>query len=351
MVSHGFVLGDRRLNAVDSHADWCAAYGELGPYRFIGASAIGKWHLREGRPREDAFAIRTIGAWIAIAVSDGVGSRPNSRYGASFAVEALCEHLAREALGEGLPPALAPSPAESEGGVREGDSSPPREERGRINLPLDVDSHEPLAPSDARAFECGTLYWHRSPLHNDGSSYRRFPTEEMVRRAFRNTRRDLEQFAGSRTMALSEVSCTLLGMVLDTETGAVAVGQIGDGCIAWSHPSHGAQPIVEAPLPGEVGETYVLTQSDWETHLAVRACSPEEAAGARAFYVMTDGVADDCTYPPPDDIFHRWAQDMDREMRKEEPLPQKARRLLRWLATYEVKGSWDDRTLVVVWRI
>ncbi|MCX7969895.1 MAG: hypothetical protein N3B10_15585, partial [Armatimonadetes bacterium] len=52
---------------------------------------------------------------------------------------------------------------------------------------------------------------------------------------------------------------------------------------------------------------------------------------------------------PPDDIFQRWARDIDRELRKEEPLTQKATKLLRWLDTYEVKGSWDDRTLVVVW--
>jgi hypothetical protein len=37
-------------------------------------------------------------------------------------------------------------------------------------------------------------------------------------------------------------------------------------------------------------------------------------------------------------------------MRKKESLPQTATRLLRWLATYEVRGSWDDRTLVVVMR-
>lgn len=102
--------------------------------------------------------------------------------------------------------------------------------------------------------------------------------------------------------------------------------------------------------PGEVGETYVLTQSDWEKYLVVRSLSATEAQGITTFYLMTDGVADDCTHPPPADIFQRWARDMDREVRKEEPLPQTATRLLRWLATYEVRGSWDDRTLVVVMR-
>lgn len=58
MNPRGFVVGDRILGqTADSHADWCAAYGEWGGYRFIGASAIGKLHLRENRPRDDAFAM------------------------------------------------------------------------------------------------------------------------------------------------------------------------------------------------------------------------------------------------------------------------------------------------------
>lgn len=47
MTSRGFVVGDRILGqAADSHADWCAAFGQLGAYHFVGASAIGKLHLR-----------------------------------------------------------------------------------------------------------------------------------------------------------------------------------------------------------------------------------------------------------------------------------------------------------------
>jgi len=139
-------------------------------------------------------------------------------------------------------------------------------------------------------------------------------------------------------------------MLLNTETGEVAVGHIGDGLVAKFHPGFGAKPLVEAPMPGEVGETYMLTQSDWEKYLAVRALSSQEAEGITTFYLMTDGVAEDCTHPPPEDIFQQWMRDIDREMRKDGPLPQTATRLLRWLATHEVRGSWDDRTLVLVLR-
>jgi hypothetical protein len=65
---------------------------------------------------------------------------------------------------------------------------------------------------------------------------------------------------------------------------------------------------------------------------------------------MTDGVADDATFPPPQDILQLWGADIDRELRCDEPISQTASRLLSWLASYEAPGSWDDRTLVVVLR-
>lgn len=59
--------------------------------------------------RDDAFAIRTAGEWLAVAVSEG--SRRQSRYGSSFAVEALCEHLLRGAINNTNSRPLAPSPS------------------------------------------------------------------------------------------------------------------------------------------------------------------------------------------------------------------------------------------------
>ena len=376
MLSRGFIVGDRILGlSADSHADWCAAYGQRGQYRFVGASAIGKLHLREDRPRDDAFAIRTAGPWLAVAVSDGVGSRQHSRYGSSFAVEALCEHLLREALGiASSRQQLAekqPTAQQNDKPVQKEAETKPHQsgwlssligrfltpQREQITLPVAFEVPSLIPPSDEQTIACGTLVWYLPPAQKPRKEMSNEPQstsvvdEEAIRHAFRRTWSDLEQFALLRGFQLRDLHCTLLGMLLNTETGAVAAGHIGDGLIAALHPGLGAYPIVEAPTPSEVGETYVFTQSNWEEHLAVRVLSPEEAAGITTFYLMTDGVADDCTHPPPEDIFQRWAKDIDREMRKEEPLPQKATRLLRWLATYEVRGSWDDRTLVVVMKI
>ena len=63
----GYVLGDRILQSTDSHSDWCAAHAAPGKFRLVGASAVGRSHLDEGKPRDDAFAVRVAGDWLAVA--------------------------------------------------------------------------------------------------------------------------------------------------------------------------------------------------------------------------------------------------------------------------------------------
>ncbi|MBM3496945.1 MAG: protein phosphatase 2C domain-containing protein, partial [Armatimonadetes bacterium] len=97
-------------------------------------------HLRDGTARDDAFAIRSAGRWLAVAVADGAGSRPRSRYGASFAVASLCEHMLRAALG------IVPEQPSAEG-----KGSPPLEE-----------APEPKAPELALARPRLWLPWRRT---------------------------------------------------------------------------------------------------------------------------------------------------------------------------------------------
>ena len=92
----GFVIGDRGLSSAgDTHPAWMMAHAKAGGYLIVGASAIGQIHLAHAKPRDDGFVIRRIGNWLAVAVSDGVGSRPFSRYGATYAVESLAATLIR----------------------------------------------------------------------------------------------------------------------------------------------------------------------------------------------------------------------------------------------------------------
>lgn len=384
----GFVVGDRILGqASDTHPNWCAGYGRVGEYVLIGASAIGNMHLREKRPRDDAFAIRSAGAWVAVAVADGVGSRPYSRYGSSYAVEALCEQLLREALGVSKQPDLGKDALKEQ--VEIEIHTPPKMKTSHKPKPLILvqlllriaswmiqPSHSTQSNADVlvndrvelpdpersvlvnptEGNEHGTICWQcewdtigdvsvpQNPSRSTNLS------EDAILRAFQRTRLGLEQFVQSRGLNLSDVSCTLQGLLLNTETGVVAVGHIGDGLIATLHQGLGAHPLVTPPRPGATGETFVFTQKDWQEHLSVRYLNSQESVGITTFYLMTDGVADDCIHPPPEDIFQRWARDIDRELRKHEQLSQTAARLLYWLANYKARGSWDDRTLVVILR-
>lgn len=450
---HGFVVGDRILGqAADSHPDWCVGFGQLGRFTCVGASAIGKYHLREARPRDDAFAVRAAGPWLAAVVADGAGSRPRSRYGASFAVEALCEHLLREAArlgpatptpsptpaadappppdnpsGEATPPhsvmatgealtiELAPADADwakraSEAATlplpgRDG-AAPPAAggswvrpaaarpgtpptapaapatattaatpaahaapETGPAALPTAVPgptAPQPgafadfVAPVERPTARHATLAWRWAPPPRAFAAEPAAPPPDpaiagsglagAVRRAFASAREGLEGFAASRDLALADLHCTLLGLVLNTATGELAVGQIGDGLIGALRRDGRAAPLVEPPETGQAGETYVVTQRDWEPYLGVAAHPAAATGDLAACFLMTDGVADDCSYPPPPDILDRWARDVDRELRADRPLPETAMRLLHWLANYEARGSWDDRTLIVIVR-
>lgn len=244
----------------------------------IGASVRGRLHEYNETSRDDAFAARCNGRWLAVAVSDGLGSRPLSRYGASFAANKL-----------------------------------------------------------------STRFFHSvTQLEYHG-------LEETVHNAFHKTREDIERFASQQNTPLEDLHCTLLGLILNVESGVVGVGQIGDGLILGLTDEKRAITLAKPPAPDDVGATYVFTQTNWEQYFHSVGLSVDKAESLKTFYLMTDGVADDCQYGPPTDILQRWANDMDREIRMFPPM-KTAQRLKRYLATYHVKGSFDDRTLVAVYR-
>lgn len=302
----------------NKHKDMRANSAQLGKYCVIGASVRGKLHIHNEVPRDDAFAVHSNpnGTWLAVAVSDGVGSRNLSRYGASYAVNKLCTRLL-----DGV--------VKAKHGKAFGLSA----------LSQPVASKQPC--SDDRLTDIGD---------SNGLTPQLRELEEVVRNAFRSTRVDVEEFAREQKVLLEDLHCTLLGLILNVETGLVGVGQIGDGLILGFTDEKKAVSLTESPIPDELGATYLLTQDNWEQYFRTGSLSTEEAQHFTTFYLMTDGVADDCQYGPPADILQRWANDMDREIRLL-PFPKKtAQRLKRYLATYQAKGSFDDRTLVAVYR-
>jgi len=433
MNQRGIIVGDRLISNVDTHADWCAAFGSCQQYDIVGASAIGHLHVHQQLSRDDAFLIRTADEWIAVAVADGVGSRRSSRYGATYAVGALCEFLLRAIQGESnagssvvaaqptvtttreeaspdrqddvkpsvvaaqptvtttreeaspdrqddvKPSVVAAQPTvtttrEEASPDRQDDVKPsvvaaqptsmtPREETDKcrdnkynllaqpiLKTPQSIDSHSDEEDSsdtlELSRVTCGTLTW-LQPSQRTTSETSAEVTDEKIRWAFRETRRGLEQFARSRQVAIHDISCTLLGLLFNTRTGLIAVGQIGDGLIVGSWRGEDTQILVDAPQPDAVGEVYTIAHNRWENYLAVKVISQHNTDPVEALYLMTDGVADDCF--PPVDLLKKWSCAVTSHLRNQKPF-QAAKSLVHWLGTYKTKASWDDRTLVVILR-
>jgi serine/threonine protein phosphatase PrpC len=89
----------------DKHTEYDTSSGRSPEgLKIIGARARGKKHKHEGTNCDDWFAYDTTGPWTVIAVSDGAGSKKFSRVGAKAActaavkrlVEDLSEHLLTE---------------------------------------------------------------------------------------------------------------------------------------------------------------------------------------------------------------------------------------------------------------
>lgn len=396
----GFVIGDRGLGtAGDTHPAWMMGYATVGPCLAVGASAIGQLHLREGRPRDDAFVVRASGPWLAVAVADGVGSRPHSRYGATYVAEALSAYLLRPLVplpkqapeDTPLPPAssgnVAPPPEAEEIHIRVGsikgvrrlklkpgvatlavglkDWSQVREDWSQI---LAKEERRPpegflqaasvgwwIAPPSAGAPDEGT-----QPAPSEGISSAQpdsgIPVKpdlaEIARRAFVNTHLGLREHARALGLELADLSCTALALLVNVETGDGVVGQLGDGAILGLTAQGKVLELLQAPGTGDPQATYTLNKPNFEHHLALQAIRVQPPADPFvAFFVMTDGLSGDLLYSPHEKALENWAQKVDRNLRLSPTPAQAAAGMLNWLATYTVVGSWDDRTLVaIIWK-
>jgi hypothetical protein len=395
----GFVIGDRGLGASgDSHPYWMMAHAVAGPYLVVGASAIGQIHLAQGLPRDDAFVVRAAGPWLAAAVADGVGSRPFSRYGATYAVEALTALLLRPLVPRATPgektatlpsfpypSRLTPPPTAEEVELRI-----PFVERGSTAQAMGISLQKwterilggaeraPLQEISPTAFlqAASVGWWPALPadLYPGGlsqpdqasagavtqgqggtvdpsSSAQDEPNlVEIVKQAFRKAHQGLSEHARSLGLELADLSCTALALLLNVETGKGAVGQVGDGAILGLTTRGKVLELVQAPDTGDPQATYTLNNPNFERYLALALIERPAADPLVAFYVMTDGLSSDLLYSPQYEMLQDWAQKVDRNLRLSSSPAQAAAGMLSWLATYQVKGSWDDRTLVVITR-
>ena len=313
-------LKDRRENELGDSA-------QADHFCIVGASVRGKLHHHNDTPRDDAFAACFIGKWLAVAVSDGAGSRPLSRHGASCLARRLCTRLLEAASVHNIPAHHTPIKFMT---------------RNKNNVLIPHLSHE----EDRTTQQMAGLVAHNDKLRNND----RDSLNSVMWKAFRQTRSDLDGFASKIGFRLDDFHSTLLGLLLNIKTGEMCVGQIGDGLILGLDDKKEARLLAEPPTTDDPGASYFITQDDWEQYLYTREITGEEVEHFSTFYLMTDGVANDCQYEPPPDILKIWANDMDREIRLVPSLQVTAERLKNYLANYKAKGSFDDRTLVVIYR-
>ncbi len=369
---NGFVFGDRGLGASgDTHPLWTLGHAVADPYLVLGASAVGQIHLARGLPRDDAFMVRSLGPWLAIGVADGVGSRPLSRYGATYAVEALTALLLRPFA---VPLSdLRTSHRANAGAFAATNLAPPAtSEEVELKLPLDekdrgegwgswlldaaLDSLKKLIPIPLSPVEI--------PMRDDlqqGASlgwwlpeadFVTAPTEpdlgSVMAQAFEKTHLGLRGHAQSLGIGLADLGCTALALLLNRKTGRCAVGQVGDGAILGLTAQGEVKELVDAPSPDDGQATYTLNHHNFQKYLAVQVQQPAPANPFVTFYVMTDGLSGDLLFSAQPDALSNWAQAVKGNLLQATSPAQAAAGMLNWLATYQVKGSWDDRTLVVV---
>lgn len=390
MVS-GFVIGDRGLGASgDTHPAWMMAHAVAGPYLVVGASAIGQIHLARRAPRDDAFVVRSAGPWLAVAVADGVGSRPLSRFGATYVVEAmsalllrsLIPHLETRDTAEVLPQVQKPGPLAPTFRVEEGKIRVGITRIGLAGLAsLIVGMKDWTQESSKEEWRPATDFWQAASIGwwlkedkvahseakahlprggtNTGDQPLAIPTNtsnngvdliDVVRQSFFKTHLGLREHARGLGLKLDDLSCTALALLVNVETGEGALGQVGDGAILGLTTHGKVMELAQPPETGDPQATYTLNNPNFERYLALNVIGSAPADLVVAFFVMTDGLSGDLLYSSKKGALEDWAQKVDYNLRHSSTPAQAAAGMLNWLATYNVKGSWDDRTLVVITR-
>ena len=469
-MNQDFAIGDRFLDRYgDTHPKWRLAHAVLKSYQIVGASAAGKLHLAKGTPRDDAFAIRSYGPWLAVGVSDGLGSRPHSRYGATYVAEALASMLLRPfvpTLGESIPSDVSPSSKTSNPQLVYQQSSvnlPDREiEIKKLMAILDQkidENKQEKAPNEITAKQieetldswgknlsvrtsenssnptqqlqqAASVGWYDSysvtsdpaqlpetvegeaspstvsvegeassstvSVEGEASSstvsvegeastisaeaasvsteiVKESPAaatvsavqepaastvsvqniapetqnlEKNMREVFEQVHESLKAHAHYLKVKFQDVSCTALGLLLNVETGEMAVGQIGDGVILGLTTEGKLKELVIASDTEDSQSTYTINRPDFDKYLKVESQSLS-ANDFKSFFVMTDGVSNDVIESPPQ-AQDKWGSAIDQNLRDSPNLAEASAGMLNWLATYHVPGSWDDRTLVVI---
>jgi serine/threonine protein phosphatase PrpC len=162
--------------------------------------------------------------------------------------------------------------------------------------------------------------------------------QEALGAAWRRLRAEAEQ----RPRPFEDFGTTLLLLAHHLETGWLGVAQVGDGLLA-AQLEDGELRLLGSPQTGEYsGQTSFLTNY-LEADLAKRAEVTRLERAPQLFLIMTDGVADDLY--PPEQKLPKLIEPLSEVLTQAD----RPRALLK-LISYDLPGSFDDRTLVAVCR-
>lgn len=253
----------------------------------LGGSVRGKYHAHNALHRDDSFHFYITDQWSIIAVADGAGSCNLSRIGARIAVTNAVKFL--------------------------------QEKLSKYSLYDEEDVSQPL----------------NSEL---------LPLRDFLVDCVIDCRSQLEKNAKEREINVKDLSTTLLISILKPWQDRVLIAgiQVGDGAIAVL--SNNAITSLSEGDSGEfAGETTFITSNSIDTILPHKVQFTLKQ-NFQAIALMTDGVADD--FFPTDPAMLKLFESINPLFTKMEDELKPS--IIEWLK-YERPGSFDDRTLVVLY--
>lgn len=253
----------------------------------IGASIRGKYHAHNALHRDDSFNFSISDQWSIIAVADGAGSCKLSRVGAKISVDTAVSFLKEKLLDYSL---------------------------------SDNDDMD-------------------QPLNDELLPLRGFLVDSIL-----NSRDKLEEEASKRNIPIKDLSTTLLVVILKKwkDRFLIAGIQVGDGAIAVMS-NNTIISLSEGDSGEFAGETTFISSKSIDPALPHKVQFTLKK-DLQAIAVMTDGVADD--YFPADPLMLKLFEEIFPIFKSKEDELKSG--ILSWIK-YEKPGSFDDRTLVVLY--
>lgn len=312
----------------ENHSEFYCSSSIAPEAKIIGARVRGKKHKHEGTNCDDWFEIANSNGWSIIAVSDGAGSKALSRIGAKVSCRTAVERLSKD---------------------------------------LPDMTHRSVMTTGAGCSEKGLLA-------KEVQTCIRIAVQEAYRaveQAAKRCAEDVEHVqALGREPKLNDFAATLLIAVNTTITidgmkhGFTATYQIGDGAIAGMTADGSVYSLTQPDMGDYSGQTSFLISEGVLDSIASQVYF--SIMPFKTIFVMSDGVADDY-FPVKNGIpklyedlimneilegsekgFSQCEHDCTNQLVESSSKPEE--KLCHWLDTYSIRGSFDDRTLVVLMR-